>query len=514
MGTMPVYRQGRTYNVPPPGERRSGNECAACVMVTFLLVGVPIFLVGSERGYHNDIEAFHEVEDDVVKLADVSSSAPHQIVHLQATSFSSVNEDTAFGVSVDGTLSLKRVTQYCQWREGSTESCEQCPNNDGNGTHPCHCTQTYNYIKDWQSHLINSLVFDQPAAHWNPQRDPYPSAQFFASQVSAIDIGGGEAILGASLLNDHSIQATSRRVDWTLGALPTPSFWTWLFGDTTRYEQIRSLQNTVRSQAYSTDKFVYVGQGGYFFSRYEGSGMGQLFNWFGQYLEGSLTDFQVGDIVGWLGLGCQAGDIRVRYSVQDPAEISVIAGVAQRSARAGIRRIDRDGKAYTFEEVSAWYKGTYTPMQVQTYWEGMRQSNAAELGIFRTPRGHNVGMVHEGLRSPKQMFDAALARDWWWCFGWRLAMALWAWVVGSYLMCPPWVGGMLAPLTQGDLRVAAGIYLIVLALVWVWVWGIEEELQIHDLYTPTFLVLGLGMVSSSFAGSSPAKTDDEHAKTK
>lgn len=516
---MPVYRQGRTYHVPAPREGGSNSEsCIACVLITLFLVAAPLALGSFERAYHSDMEAFHEVEDEVVELVHASSSTSPQIVHLQAASFSSVSEDIDLGISVDGALSLERVTEYCQWREHTTEHCKQCPDREGNGTHKCDCTITFHYIKDWSRQLYNSAFFDQPSAHWNPQRNPYPSTRFFAPHVSATDISGGEATLDRSLLNSHSVRATSRRVDWTLGALPTPSFWARLFGlkDTTRYEEIRALQNVVHTRAYTTDKFVYVGQGGYFFSRYEGSNMGQLFNWFGQYVEGSLLDWQAGDIVDWLGAGCQAGDIRVRFEVQDPAEISVIAGLEPKNAREATRRTDRDGQAYTFEQVRAWYKDSYTTAQIQSYWEGMKESYAVGLGTFHTPKGHHIGMVHEGLRSPKQMFDAVLSDDWWHCMFARLFLAPWAWVVGSYVMCPPWVGGMTAPLTQGDPRTAAGVYFVTLALFWAAVWGIQLlDSDWHDVCTPAFLALGLGLVSSPFLGSSThAGEESEQAKTK
>jgi hypothetical protein len=44
--------------------------------------------------------------------------------------------------------------------------------------------------------------------------------------------------------------------------------------------------------------FVCVGWGGNFFSPYQGkSTYGKLFNYFFQYLEGSLFDWQVGDLM-------------------------------------------------------------------------------------------------------------------------------------------------------------------------------------------------------------------------
>ena len=88
------------------------------------------------------------------------------------------------------------------------------------------------------------------------------------------------------------------------------------------------MKNTPTSPAAIEDNFVYVGQGGYFFSPYESSTASKLFNYFAQYLEGSLFDYQLGDLVGALA-SCTAGDIRFYYSVKDPNEISVLGQVRE-----------------------------------------------------------------------------------------------------------------------------------------------------------------------------------------
>lgn len=277
MGTVPVYRQGRTYHVSADEAKGNAKVVTACALGIFL-IAVPAILIGAEWQYHTDLEAFHEVEDDVVELDHAKRQKSPQIVHLQSTNVSVVSQDPQFGVSVDGALSLERVTEYCQWRQNEGTSCQQCPDATGSGTHDCDCTKTYSYVKDWYNQLYVSTFYDQPAKYYNPQRDPYPSTSFFATsaRVTCAASGLSNAILGPALLTGKSIRATSRRVEWTLGALPTPSYFRSLFGikDTKRYAEIRDLQSTRNSQAYTTDKFVYVGQGGFFFSRYQGDRYG------------------------------------------------------------------------------------------------------------------------------------------------------------------------------------------------------------------------------------------------
>merc|ERR1719253_891608 len=94
------------------------------------------------------------------------------------------------------------------------------------------------------------------------------------------------------------------------------------FGSTrpTRYEPLQLLKDTPNSPAAIHDNFVYVGQGGYFFSAYESQTASKLFNYFAQYLEGSLFDWQIGDLMP----SCTAGDVRFYYEVQDPTTVSVL----------------------------------------------------------------------------------------------------------------------------------------------------------------------------------------------
>ena len=53
------------------------------------------------------------------------------------TSWTSSVADTAFGVHVGRTLNLKRITEYCQWTETSSEHCDTCRSTSNAGSvHP------------------------------------------------------------------------------------------------------------------------------------------------------------------------------------------------------------------------------------------------------------------------------------------------------------------------------------------------------------------------------------------
>lgn len=110
---------------------------------------------------------------------------------------------------------MKRVTEYCQWIEiphAHTKKIGQKPNYCGNkftsgeecGNVDCsrlslssceqnsccnikqgddilETTTSYTYHKGWRPTLINSLVFDNPVAYHNPQRNPISSNTYWTT---------------------------------------------------------------------------------------------------------------------------------------------------------------------------------------------------------------------------------------------------------------------------------------------------------------------------------------------
>jgi len=92
----------------------------------------------------------------------------------------------------------------------------------------------------------------------------------------------------------------------------------------TRYEALILLEKT--RVARDDDGFHYVGDG-VFYGAYEATTAERLARAFFQYVEGSLFDWQLGDLVP----SCAAGDIKISYSVQDPQTVSVL-GVALEKA--------------------------------------------------------------------------------------------------------------------------------------------------------------------------------------
>eukprot|EP00571_Detonula_confervacea_P011120 CAMPEP_0172306668 /NCGR_PEP_ID=MMETSP1058-20130122/7697_1 /TAXON_ID=83371 /ORGANISM="Detonula confervacea, Strain CCMP 353" /LENGTH=548 /DNA_ID=CAMNT_0013018633 /DNA_START=9 /DNA_END=1655 /DNA_ORIENTATION=- len=366
MNTMPTARRGRKYYKEGPIENGGLGGACSVIFIVILLIIPPIILFGSEISRHTRYIALSDALDsDIVELNHgvVSGRAlinlrPGTLVHGTSNHIDTISSDPDMKVAIPGALTLRRNTEYCQWQEIQSQSCETCNRTvkakDGSTkqeSYQCNCVKEYNYVKTWRSRRINSLLFDQPGAHYNPQRDPMPSQTFVGDDAKLTfhegiledklhhhnnnKKGAIEAQLDPNMLSNGVRNQPYRRIEFVPnGRAPPPSFFTRFFsffGTTkrTRYEPVQMLKDTPDSPAAIHDNFVYVGQGGFFFSPYESATSSKLFNWFAQYLEGSLFDWQIGDIVGLAS--CTAGDVRFGYEVQDPTVVSVLGQLGQHS---------------------------------------------------------------------------------------------------------------------------------------------------------------------------------------
>ena len=363
MNTMPTARQGRTYYKQGANDQRGLSGFCSVFLMIVLLVAPPLLLVGSERGRYTRYVALSDAFDsDIIELngasakKDTANIEPGSLVHGTSNFIDTASSDDEMGVQIPGALTLKRNAEYCQWQELVSNRCETCTRvakaKDGSSkeeSYQCNCVREYNYVKAWRNHRINSMMFDQPGAHHNPTRDPMPSRTFVGDETKLIfpegsldtiethrhpNKGGLEAKLDSTMLSNGVRGQPYRRVEFVPdGRAPPPSFFSKLFSwlgpiRRTRYEPLQMLRETPHSHAAVNENFVYVGQGGYFFSPYEASRSGKLFNLFTQYLEGSLFDWQLGDILP----SCTAGDVRFFYEVQNPTVVSVLGQVDKRNA--------------------------------------------------------------------------------------------------------------------------------------------------------------------------------------
>ena len=350
MYNIPTFRRGRrTFTRGPKKglnqQSRVGRLCA--LIGTFLLVLIPLLLyIHVENQRFKTYIALTEISNSrVVELPtdDNVLVKPGDIVHGSSRKITSTVTDPALGMTIDNALTLNRNTEYCQWREIRRESCRRCSrtvrNEDGtrdSQNYECDCTVQYDYVKGWQPYLINCFLFDQPAAHYNPQRDPLPSSYFVAQDASVIFTNANgnvsKARLSSDLLLSRVRGATTRAVNWVYNGIPKPPpLWLRWIPDRSRYEDLSSLEYLIRFVPSLDERFTYVGDG-YFFSSHETSKMEKLMQVFGEYLEGTLFDWQFGDIFP----SCTAGDIRIKYTVQDPQTVSVLGEVGSTSSGSEI----------------------------------------------------------------------------------------------------------------------------------------------------------------------------------
>eukprot|EP00585_Thalassiosira_rotula_P012952 CAMPEP_0196131630 /NCGR_PEP_ID=MMETSP0910-20130528/1553_1 /TAXON_ID=49265 /ORGANISM="Thalassiosira rotula, Strain GSO102" /LENGTH=576 /DNA_ID=CAMNT_0041391113 /DNA_START=116 /DNA_END=1846 /DNA_ORIENTATION=+ len=297
--------------------------------------------------------------DSNKELLRSALTTPGTLVHGISTHIETISTDSEMSVSIPGALTLRRNAEYCQWHELQSQRCQTCTRtvkaSDGSTkeeSYQCNCVTEYNYVKSWTSRRIPSFGFDQPGAHHNPQRDPMPS-KIFVDEDARLTFREGEggdgdydnnneinqqqqhdnkkrgiqANLDPKMLSNGVRSQPYRLVEFVPnGRAPPPSFFSRIFSflnlpnRNTRYEPLQLLKDTPYSPAATRDNFVYVGQGGYFFSPHESATSSKLFNYFAQYLEGSLFDWQMGDLMP----SCTAGDVRFRYEVQDPTVVSVL----------------------------------------------------------------------------------------------------------------------------------------------------------------------------------------------
>jgi len=191
---------------------------------------------------------------------------------------------------------------------------------------------TYYYTKEWVTSPIISTFYDQPFAHHNPLRQPFPSKFWQTESVQAGNYSLNQDIV-SSLKSFRTYHLSNHDINYYSGSFA--------------YQQ----------------KFYYVG-GGYFYSAYEESGPTSTARLIGEFLEGSLLDFQLVDFFPQ----CTAGDVRVHFQVADPHSVSVLG-----------KQIDEIGN----------------------------------VGIWQSSRGFNVGYLYDGYNSVDEILQQELSNQHW-----------------------------------------------------------------------------------------------------
>jgi len=329
-------RVGRTYVY----ERDTRNKNSITFGVLALITGA-IGIYTSYRSYNL-----------FFKYRDYSASLKSLIIHPSGygNAFSPVNTgnvihvsmpqsdiifdrevtDPAFNVKVPGAVTLSRNVEYCQWQEHVHERTVKT------GEHTERVERTYTYTKGWRPYLVNSLFFDQPAAHHNPQRQPVSSGFVDSVGISSKTGFKVDSAFMSKLRDDISIF----------------SF------------RPESLKDFVTSPAYLHDQFFYTGNNGWFLSKYNPSGAERAMKMAFEYIEGTLFDFQLGDLFSV----CEAGDVRVQ-----------LQGKVLRNGMSVIAQQNADG--------------SLTP--------------------FKTLQGRDIMLLQEGQADAQKMIDFEIGHQFW-----------------------------------------------------------------------------------------------------
>ncbi|KAJ3104336.1 hypothetical protein HDU97_009309 [Phlyctochytrium planicorne] len=261
------FRTGRRVQIPANGWNSQINYFLKNLFNAIIIVGVPSFMAYQE--YNAKEVAMAMKEANKVASTDVK---PQTV------------SDYDFALSFPRSVKVERRVEYCQWSESFTD--EERRYRDGNGDERVETVRSYYYYKGWHTTRIPSIFFDQPAAHHNPQRDPYPASSFIPTSAQF-----GNFQVPSSILSKASPLRAKK--DFTAS-------------------EIRQGFQTSPAANLRSNAFAYIGNG-YFYSAYEPSTTEKVLRMAGTFLEGSILDFQIGDLFSM----CNAGDIRVSFETVD-----------------------------------------------------------------------------------------------------------------------------------------------------------------------------------------------------
>ncbi|KAJ1551951.1 hypothetical protein HK405_013289 [Cladochytrium tenue] len=375
------------------GLAASAGRLLGRTVVALAVAAVPALLVYSEHSFREAILAVREARQ-ILRHIDADAPPPPppasadpppydapaesgplahlvgSLVHVSSRHVAPrLVSDVDFGLEFPAAVKVARVTEYCQWQEHFTE--DSVTETDANGDEHETIVRRYYYTKGWHSYRIPSIFFDQPVAHHNPQRDPFPSSTIVA-EYADFGIDGGvrihaDVLASATPLRPQRSFTKAQLTDFSSSPAATTSG-----------------AGGGGSTSDGGSPFRYVG-GGYFLSRYEASAAEQLLKLAGRYLEGSL-DVQLGDLFSF----CAAGDVRVAF------DATVVP--AGRGAAA----------------------------------IGRLESASGDVGVYTTSRNYKIGLfAPDASTSAAEMFRRVVSRARWYLLGARALVAIWALIVAT-----------------------------------------------------------------------------------
>ena len=341
-------------------ERSSGGSGQVCstgcmnVLYVCTMFAVTVSLYFAEKGLHSTQGCINEASESAVTLPNPIAREENNDrlvfapVPYPPTISGPAPRDEFFGIEMPHGVAIgKRNTEYCQWSEmrhskttkvgqkpdfcvsanSESDSCRgvSCGGKPSSScTGPC-CRRKkgaditkeevwFTYHKAWRSTRIQSATFDNPAAYYNPQRDPAPTLSFYAG-------GKGLNLWGA----ENGLHVSARNLEAALRPFKT------LLLDKATVDGLS--QGALQAGFGEADHQ-------YFYSRVPKDGMDHpVVRSIASYLIDGVID--VNEIskglgvesllstagLGWITKGtCNAGDVRVSFSMRNVPNSASILG--------------------------------------------------------------------------------------------------------------------------------------------------------------------------------------------
>ena len=318
---------GRVYEKDYVVKKGTSQGCTpqSCGILSCLCLSIPLIaLIMTERTLYLTAGCIEEAGESAIQcdspyvidqnegaLIFATSDPRHQ-----PTLNGKPPKDEYFNFEFDSDHGIgKRVTEYCQWSEMRHSRSKDTGRKDDKGNSIYTQEVWYTYHKAWRKHRIQSLVFDNPVAYNNPQRDPAPSKTIASHE--GIDISGK-----ASPVRGLSISSQDME----------PAMQPWKHLYITKDHTTAGVSHDAKNNGFSEADHMY------FYSRKPKGGWDSpLFQAGMSYLVDGILDVNsissatgLESLLGKAGLGwitkgtCDAGDIRVHFEGKKlPKSVSV-----------------------------------------------------------------------------------------------------------------------------------------------------------------------------------------------
>lgn len=306
-----------------------------------IFVGIILFLIAFPLLFWNEgrsvkrTKTLNEGAGSVVSLASASVDAQHEghLVHLTGRAETKENlVDSEFDVSVNA-IQLRRIVEMYQWKENTKKEETK---KVGGGVET---KTTYTYEKTWSDSVISSGSFKEPTDHQNPGSMPFESNKWMAGNVTVGGFSLTPGLIGkisnstAYPVDKLPARMVSQAAQPTGSGVPAESAQS--YGQNSGGYGSSTYGSSPTPASSGSNPSQGYGQGG---NAYGGSTYGS--NTSNQpasqaasqpaaqpisQTQGRFHLFSGGYYIGTTPTSPQIGDLKVRFEVVLPADVSIVA---------------------------------------------------------------------------------------------------------------------------------------------------------------------------------------------